>query len=174
MFQNPFKSTYQFSTIIKALNTQNDFLNLQTKNVISKLNEISDDYNTICTKHTPIAFLFHNPSEHNEFEISLKIITKTLEFSPLYKYDIDLNDGDNYGLDTYKTSISKYPTEDYFSVIRSEYLNKILFEFFLECFWNSKLSKQNSKFLFSDTTDFSTLISLKDGLSEYYDLNQLL
>lgn len=92
---------------------------------------------------------------------------------PLYEYNIDLNDGKSYGMDDYKECIDTYLTEDYFSAIRSEYLNKLIFEFFLECFWNSKLTQLTIEIVYSGTIVCDELISLKDGLTEFKHIAEL-
>lgn len=161
-------------SIFEVIHNQHQYLKERSQDIIDVLNQISDDLEQLKEKHNITCLLFHNCGEHLEFDISLQIIDKELNFHANYKYEMELNDGESFGIDHYEDEIEEYPVPDYFSEERGEFLNQLLFQFFIECFWNSKLFHADILCIYSHTTDCDSLVKLNGDLTEYTSLESIL
>ena len=87
---------------------------------------------------------------------------------------MNLNDGESFGLNTYEFEVEEHPVDDYFSVERSQFLNDLLFRFFIECYWNSKLFEKDIICIYSHTTDCDSLVRLDGSFKEYHSIQSIL
>ncbi len=159
----------QIESIYKVLQNQSEYLSKQSENLITTLNQIFQKSGELIQLHQPKAFIFMNEGQ-DSFDITFTIYDAKNDLHRLMEFEMDFNDGTSFGIEDFPYEVENYPTEDYFSVIRSEYLNKLFFEWFMECLWNSDLIKLEVPLIFSMTHDLDELTNLKDGLGEYTDL----
>ena len=168
------KKFYQFESIFEVLQNQHLYLKNKNQDVITVLNQIAADLDRLKEKHSISCLLFHNRGEHNEFYIFFQAIDENKKFHAYYDYEMHLNDGTSFGLGNYKDEIDEFPIPDYFDCERSKYLNEMMFQFFVECYWNSHLFAKDIPCIYSHTTDCDSLVELKDPYKEYHSIESIL
>ncbi|CAL2103480.1 protein of unknown function [Tenacibaculum sp. 190130A14a] len=164
------KQKFEFESIYNLLNVQGKFLKNKTKDTIENLDKIYSEFNTV--KNLPKALLFMNLGQLS-FEIGFSTINEELDIQNNWEYEFNLNNGESFNIEDYSMYNSKYPLEDYFSIIREEFLENMMKEFFIECYWNSKLKDLKTNVLYSNDSDCDEIIDLSNDLVVYHNFDFL-
>lgn len=164
----------QVSIIYNLLKNQGEHLSAQTEKCINTLNQIKKDLPDLIKEHQPKCIILFNHGQ-DSYDIHLCLLSQSGDFIHFHdKYEMDFNNDNTFGLEDLEyDEIEHYPTEDYFTVQRSTYLEKLFFEWLLECTWNSKLIKTDLPLIYSATADCDELYDMKNAMMEYHDFTFL-
>ena len=164
----------QVVSLFEVLQKQGAYLPGQSGALIEVFNKIYAQSEELIKTHQPKCFMFMNES-YDAFDVTFTVYDHQNKFHRFMEYELEFNDGESFGMeqDTYPIEVETYPTEDYFHTQRIHYLNKMFYEWFLECLWNSKLIQLDLPIIFSATSDCDELFDMKDGMMEYHDLDFL-
>lgn len=161
----------EFYSVLEVVANIKNHLPSKTEYFISQLDNFYEQSAELIKLHKPKCLYVYNSGQ--EFDLTFGLIDQNDEFVNFYEYELEFNDGNNFGIDDYEYEIPSYPTEDMFQVFRMETAQNLFMMWILECVWNSKLMKIEIPLIYAASTDFDEIYDLKDGVSEYNDLDFL-
>lgn len=161
----------EFYSVLEVVSKMKEYLPGRTEYFISELDKFYNQSTDLIKKHSPKCLYVYNSGQ--EFDLTFGLIDQNDEYVNFYDYELLFNDGNNFGIDDYDYEIPNYPTEDMFQVFRMETAQNLFMMWILECVWNSKLIKTKIALIYVASTDFDEIYDLKDGVSEYHDLDFL-
>lgn len=161
----------EFYSVLEVVSHIKEYLPGRTEYFTSELDKFYNQSTDLIKKHNPKCLYVYNSGQ--EFDLTFGLINQNDEYVNFYEYELLFNDGNNFGIDDYDYEIPNYPTEDMFQVFRMETAQNLFMMWILECVWNSKLIETKIPLIYVASTDFDEIYDLKDGVSEYHDLDFL-